>query len=164
MLGVFMALDLVLFYLFAFLNFLFIMVPLSVRFVYMLKGYYTEFYKYDPARDTWYALPDAPTGLKLKWDKGSWIVYDGRRSIFAHAARYYNRASDRHYLFKYDVLRDSWVQGSLTGMPLWGQHGRKIKRKKSKDGGCAACGAVAGCAPLPVSVISLSGVTRSRAS
>ncbi|MBN2537103.1 hypothetical protein JXB37_02365, partial [candidate division WOR-3 bacterium] len=107
--------------------------------VYLLKGYRTEFFRFNTVARRWDVLADAPgEGIKGKWQNGSWIVYDGERSIYAHPARYYDRVNDRHYLFKYDVPRDSWVRSSLTGMPLAGQHGRKIKRKKAKDGGQGA--------------------------
>jgi hypothetical protein len=105
-------------------------------FVYMLKGYYTEFYKYDPAGDTWYVLPDAPAGIKPKWDKGSWIVYDGENTIYAHKSKYYNRATYKHELWKFDIRGDTWYRDTLNGMPLYGLHGGRIKKKKAKDGGC----------------------------
>jgi hypothetical protein len=96
-------------------------------YVYLLKGYKCEFYRYSTAQGTWQALPDAPTGLKPKWSPGSWLVYDGDRTLYAHKARY-------HELYAYSLDSLSWkpapvampVQSNLTG-----------KSKKLKDGGSA---------------------------
>ena len=113
-------------------------VPDSLNFpqyVYLLKGYKNEFWKYDISKDSWTAMPNAPVGSsgKDKYDKGSWLalVEDAAGTmwqpvIYCHKAKY-------HELFKYDVLKDSWV-GQLTGMPFIGMMG---KSKKSKDGGSA---------------------------
>jgi len=100
------------------------------RYIYLLKGYKTEFYRYNIATGDWEALTDAPTGERPKWDKGSWIepVRDGGDwYIYAHKAKY-------HELYRYVVDGDSWGP-KLEGMPFIGTSGR---RKKSKDGGSAA--------------------------
>ena len=112
--------------------------------VYMLKGYKTEFYKYNTVTGIWTSLPDAPTGIKYKWNKGSWIVAEPPGGptpawrLFAHKARYYNRATYEHEMWQYDLLADTWSSTQLHGMPLYGLHGGRIKKKKSKDGGSAA--------------------------
>jgi M6 family metalloprotease-like protein len=91
---------------------------------YLLKGYRNEFYRYYPAGDSWRTLAPAPGA---KWDKGSWLVYDGSRYIFAHKARY-------HEFYAFDTDADSWVRSPvLHAMPIPGSGGTK----KSKDGGCA---------------------------
>ena len=103
---------------------------------YMLKGYYTEFYKFSPETSTWTPLTDAPIGLKAKYDKGSWIVYDGDNTIYTHKAKYYDRINFVHEFYKYDIAGDSW--STLAGMPLYGLHSGRIKKKKAKDGGAGA--------------------------
>ncbi|MBN2538106.1 T9SS type A sorting domain-containing protein [candidate division WOR-3 bacterium] len=111
-------------------------------YVYLLKGYKTEFYRFNTVARRWDTLASAPVGVKEKWDKGSWIVHDGDRSIYAHKAKYYDKLMPepafRHEMWRYDIPGDSWHSTGLPGMPLWGlQHGR-IKKKKSGKGGCAA--------------------------
>ena len=96
-------------------------------FVYMLKGYKNEFYRYNILRDTWETLPLAPQGASIKWDNGSFLVMGGEHTIYAHKAKY-------NELWKYDTDRDTWA-GRLNGMPLFNSQGR---RKKSKDGGAGA--------------------------
>ena len=77
-----------------------------------------------------------PPGSKPKYDKGSWIVYDGVNSIYTHKAKYYDRALFVHEFYKYDIAGDSW--STLAGMPLYGLHSGRIKKKKAKDGGAGA--------------------------
>ncbi len=97
-------------------------------YVYLLKGTKSEFYRYDVATDSWIARGDAPRGMAAKWDKGSWLVYDGGHTIYAHKAKY-------HELWAYDTDADTWRPAPLAGMPFQGRSGRN---KKSKDGGCGA--------------------------
>ncbi len=97
--------------------------------VYCLKGGKTDFYRYRIDSDTWYTLASAPSGERAKWDKGSWLVWDGERKLYAHKAKY-------HELWVYDIDADTWEPAPLPGMPMVGLSGRK----KSKDGGCAAWG------------------------
>ena len=108
--------------------------------VYLLKGYKTEFYKYDVANNAWTTLQNVPFGTREKYDKGSFLVYDGDNTLYAHQAKYYNKAGAflHHHMFKYDVVGDSWYSGELNGMPLYGLHSGRIKKKKSKDGGSGA--------------------------
>ncbi len=97
--------------------------------VYLLKGYKNEFWKYIPAGDSWRALPDAPVGANVKWDKGSWLAFDGAHTVFAHKAKY-------HELHAFDTGGDTWFRTpARQGMPIPGANGRK----KSKDGGSGAC-------------------------
>ena len=99
----------------------------GVKYVYLLKGFKNEFYKYSPIANTWQQMPDAPIGAHIKWDKGSWLAYDLQHTVFAHKAKY-------HELYSFNTLTDSWNPTPLRGMPLVGSGGR---RRKSKDGGCA---------------------------
>jgi hypothetical protein len=92
-----------------------------------LKGYKNEFYRYDVGGDSWQTLTPAPAGGNVKWDKGSWLAYDGvNKKIYAHKAKY-------HEFYSYNTETDSW-SGALTAMPIAGSAGSK----KSKDGGCGA--------------------------
>lgn len=93
-------------------------------FVYMLKGYKNEFFRYNVSKGSWETMRLAPVGINIKYDKGSFIVYDGSNYIYAHKAKY-------NELWRYDISRDTWT-GPLTGMPLINNAGQ---RKKSKDGG-----------------------------
>ncbi len=99
------------------------------QYVYLLKGYKTEFYRYNITSGVWQPLADAPAGQKPKWDKGSWLAFDpaGNR-IFAHKAKY-------HELYAYDLATGNWGE-QLAGMPLL--NSQTGKSKKSKDGGSAA--------------------------
>jgi len=93
---------------------------------YLLKGYKNEFYRYHVVGDSWHRLPDAPVGGNIKWDKGSWLAYDGDSFIYACKAKY-------HEFYRYDVQRDTWDR-ALRSIPVSGSGGRK----KMKDGGCGA--------------------------
>ncbi|MFO7651891.1 MAG: hypothetical protein R6X13_11195, partial [bacterium] len=96
--------------------------------VYLLKGYKTEFYRYNTATGTWETLTDAPTGVKAKYDKGSWLAYDApNRTLYAHKAKYME-------MYTYSVDSAAWSP-LLPGMPL--SNGQTGKNKKSKDGGDA---------------------------
>lgn len=99
------------------------------NYLYLLKGYRNEFYRFNLASGAWESLDPAPVGVNPKWDKGSFLVYDGAGSIYAHKAKY-------HELWRYDVDGDSWDFGdTLAGMPYYGMMGR---RKKAKDGSSGA--------------------------
>jgi hypothetical protein len=94
-------------------------------FVYLLKGYKTEFYRFDVAAQTWQTLADAPAGVKDKWDKGSWLALDGEgNQVFAHKAKYME-------MYAYNLATGTWG-ALLTGMPL--TNGQTGKSKKAKDG------------------------------
>ncbi len=102
--------------------------------VYCLKGYRCEFYRYNTESGDWDpALAGAPRGKRPKWDKGSWLVASEPDStgfsatLYAHKAKY-------NELWCYNVAGDSWGE-ELQGMPFVGLLGRK---KKSKDGGSGA--------------------------
>ncbi|MEO0081282.1 MAG: T9SS type A sorting domain-containing protein, partial [candidate division WOR-3 bacterium] len=96
-----------------------------------------EFYRYNPVAGRWDTLPEVPYGGNAKkYDKGSFLVYDGVNYIYAHQSKYYDKTQENphHYMFKYDVAADSWYKTALPGMPVYGLEGGRIKKKKSADG------------------------------
>ncbi len=96
-------------------------------YVYCLKGYRDEFYRYSPTLDSW-EVRATPRGPAQKWNKGSWLVYDNAGTIYAHQAKYHN-------FFKYDIGLDTWTLLD-KGMPALSRYTGRAK--KSKDGGAAA--------------------------
>jgi hypothetical protein len=93
--------------------------------VYLLKGYKTEFYRYNTNSGAWQTLADAPAGIKPKYDKGSWLVYDETNAkLYAHKAKYME-------LYAYSLDSMSWGP-LLAGMPL--ANGQTGRNKKAKDG------------------------------
>jgi len=94
----------------------------AAGYVYLLKGYKNEFYQYRPAADSWFRLTDAPQGSNIKWDNGSFLVYDGDRTIYAHKAKY-------HELYAYDVIKDSWIGPTRKAMPIVGRMGKTRKAR-----------------------------------
>jgi hypothetical protein len=101
-------------------------VPGAQDYVYCLKGYQDEFYRYNPTLDTWETRA-SPQGPVQKWNKGSWLVSDGAGTLYAHQAKYHN-------LFAYDIARDTWRR-QANGMPKLSRYTGRAK--KSKDGGSA---------------------------
>ena len=102
----------------------------GAKYVYLLKGYMNEFYRYDPRTNTWTQLLNAPIGAggHVKWGDGSWLAYcDLQNKIYAHKAKY-------NELYSFNTEADTWDTTHLSGMPMTGSSGRP---KKSKDGGCA---------------------------
>ncbi len=99
------------------------------QYVYLLKGYKNEFYRFNVVTGTWQALPNAPAGANVKWDKGSWLVHDGGNRLYAHKAKH-------HEFYTFDMAARAWDAERLTGMPLPSRHSGKSK--KSKDGGTGA--------------------------
>jgi len=97
-------------------------------YVYLLKGSTCEFYRYNVAKWTWETMEPAPTGYRRKWYNGSFIVYDGNHTIYAHKAKY-------HELWAYDVLTGTWSGTRRNAMPFVGRTGRS---RKSRHGGAAA--------------------------
>jgi len=105
--------------------------------VYLLKGYRTEFYRYNVVAAAWDTLENAPYGAgQAKYDKGSFLVGDGAGSLYAHQAKYND--GNCHYMFRFDAAAGRWSGTPLHGMPLSGLHGGALKSKKSKDGGAGA--------------------------
>ena len=96
-------------------------------YVYLLKGYKSEFYRYDVVHDSWTTLEPAPTGGGEKYDKGSFIVYNGAGTIYVHQSKY-------HKMYAFDLASMRWLTTELQAMPLLNGRGRS---KKSKDGAAA---------------------------
>lgn len=94
--------------------------------VYLMKGYRNEFYRYRISSGTWQTLAEMPVGSNIKWYKGSFLVADRGRHIYAHKGKY-------NELWRYTVGTDSWVQ--RAALPLYNSAGR---RKKSGDGASGA--------------------------
>jgi hypothetical protein len=99
--------------------------------VYLLKGYRNEFHRYDPAKNEWVQLLDAPIGTAahVKWDAGSWLVADPEPDghlLYAFKSKY-------HEFYTYDTDADTWSHAK-SAMPIPGSAGNK----KAKDGSCAA--------------------------
>ncbi len=92
----------------------------SNGYVYALKGNKTsEFYRYVPAKDSWFALPALPPGAENKpADKGASLCNDGDRYIYVTKG---NNTTD---FLRYDVATDSWR--ILPPVPL-GPSNKKVK-------------------------------------
>ena len=102
--------------------------PGDTGYIYLLKGGHCEFCRYNTVSGAWQSLTEAPAGGNPKWDKGSFLVYDGDHAIYAHKAK-----TDE--LWSYNTATDSWGKTALSGMPFVSRTGRS---KKSKDGGSGA--------------------------
>ncbi|MEO0025635.1 MAG: T9SS type A sorting domain-containing protein [candidate division WOR-3 bacterium] len=95
-------------------------------FVYLLKGYKNEFWRYNVIADSWEAQPEAPLGPsgKNSYKEGSFIVYDGTGTIYTVKAKYGE-------VFAFDVNSGQWLTTSFRNFPEAGMLGKK---KKVKDG------------------------------
>ncbi len=117
-------------------------------YVYLMKGYRTEFYRFNTAAQRWDTLDNLPHGPKDKYQEGSWLCYVPRSPLppypfpvlYAQQSRYYDRTAPylKHYMFAYNVEADTWFRQSVTGMPLYGLYGGRLRKKTAKDGGAAA--------------------------
>ncbi len=110
----------------------------DTNWIYLLKGGLNEFYRYNVEAGRWDTLENAPyTGTSaVKYDKGSFLVTDGRDYIYAHRGKY-NDGSN-YYMFRYDVANDTWYKAPLKGLPLDGYEGGVLKKKKAGDGAAGA--------------------------
>ena len=93
---------------------------------YLLKGYKSEFYRFDVRNERWESLPPAPLGIsgKANYKEGSFVVYDGLYSIFAVKAGY-------NEVFCFDLGTNAWLTRRFKDFPLYG---RANQKKKVKDG------------------------------
>jgi hypothetical protein len=98
-------------------------------YVYLLKGYKDDFYRFNTVSGSWEERSSPAANSGHRWKNGSWLVHDGASAMYAHKGSY-------HEFVRYDVRADSWSTRLLAGMPM--QSRVTGKRKKSKDGGCAA--------------------------
>ncbi|MGB9741889.1 MAG: T9SS type A sorting domain-containing protein [bacterium] len=96
------------------------------EYVYLLKGYKNEFWRYNVRADSWEALPEAPLGPsgKNSYKGGSFIVFDGTGTIYAVKGKYGE-------VFAFDVNTSQWLSTSFRPFPEAGMLGKK---KKVKDG------------------------------
>jgi len=97
----------------------------GVPYVYVLKGYKQDFGRYNLVTGTWEELGQAPAGAKPKWDKGSWLTYDGVNTLYAHKAKYSE-------LWTFALDSSKWSSAALPGIPY--PSTRTGKNKKPKDG------------------------------
>ncbi len=109
-------------------------------FVYLMKGYKTEFYRFNTVTSKWDSTLQAmPFVVAGKYGGGSFLVYDNEGALYAHQAKYTDPAKTAHYMFKYDLASQAWITPATPkGMPVLGKDGGKMKNKKSKDGGSGA--------------------------
>lgn len=98
-------------------------------YVYVTKGGGSnEFWRYNTQTGSWDSLPSLPPGRSPKWDKGSWLCYDGSGTIYAHQGKY-------HQFRGFDVVGETWYSRPLTPMPTFNNNtGRNTVLK---DGGSA---------------------------
>lgn len=96
----------------------------GIPYVYLLKGQRNDFYRYNTMVHQWEVMSSAPGSTK--WDRGSWLVYDGNTKIYAHKAKY-------HEFYCYDLSIHDWLPVPLAGMPYTSP--TMMTRKRSKDGG-----------------------------
>jgi hypothetical protein len=98
-------------------------------YVYLLKGSRNDFYRFNTVTRVWEAMASPCVGSNHRWQKGSWLAYDGDNKLYAHKARH-------HELLTYDIGANAWSPALLAGMPM--QSRVTGRRKKSRDGGGAA--------------------------
>lgn len=98
-------------------------------YVYLLKGYRNEFWRYHTIADSWEELPAAPLGPSAKntYQDGSFIVYDGARTIYAVKAKY-------NEVFAFDLDSTRWLATTFQRFPLAGRSGRQKKVKGGAGG------------------------------
>ncbi len=100
----------------------------GLDYIYLLKGPGCDFLRYNVQARTWQSLADAPAGAKAKWQNGSWLVFDGESTIYAHKAPV-------HEMWAYDLVTEAWT-GPLPAMPYFPEQG-PYKPRRIKDGGSA---------------------------
>ncbi len=98
----------------------------NTGYVYLLKGSKNEFWRYNTTSQQWESLPSAPLGPsgKESYKGGSFIVFDGNRTIYAVKAKYGE-------VFGFDITTGAWLTTRFQDFPAVGHSGRQ---KKVKDG------------------------------
>ncbi|MEO0079806.1 MAG: SBBP repeat-containing protein [candidate division WOR-3 bacterium] len=97
-------------------------------YLYLLKGYRNEFYRFNTQTEEWENLPDAPTPVYPKWDKGSFLVYDEGDILYAGKAK-------TNEIFRFYISAGIWDSVPVTFVPFYNR--QSGQSKKLKDGGCA---------------------------
>ncbi|GEM_PF-4582470 len=83
--------------------------------VYLLDGSNSKFYKYDPsAVSPWSDLGGPRAGGVLGWVEGSWFVFDGSRTLYAHRKARNNPPYNEMWAF--DLVSQTWGSSALPGM------------------------------------------------
>ncbi|MBM3314690.1 hypothetical protein FJY71_02445 [candidate division WOR-3 bacterium] len=86
--------------------------------VYLLKGYGREFYRYNVTTGRWeLPLPLAPSNNNPLWKGGSFLTYDGDRTIYAHRGIENRRGPLRNELWTFDIVDSRWSTEPLAAMP-----------------------------------------------
>lgn len=103
--------------------------------LYLLAGGKNAFFCYNVGAREWTLLDSAPYGGgKPKYAGGSFLVHDGRGTLYAHQSAVVDDSN--HFMFRYYPQSEEWDRTPLKGLPLYGTEGGKPnKKKKSKDGG-----------------------------
>jgi hypothetical protein len=84
--------------------------------VYLLDGFNSKLRRYDPsAASPWSDLGSLPGGGNLGWTEGSWLVFDGYQTLYAHrkarnSGPYYNE------MWAFDLGSQTWGSSALPGM------------------------------------------------
>ncbi len=109
------------------------------EYVYLLAGGKTAFFRFDIESGLWTEMESVPYGgNKKKYGAGSFLVYDGLYTIYAHQANVVGPDSN-HYMYRYDLADEKWDKTEYNGLPWFGtEDGSEGKKKKSKDGAAGA--------------------------
>lgn len=99
--------------------------------IFLLKGAGTEFYRYHIAADSFTRLADAPAGIKPRYGKGSWLVWDNQRWLYCHKG-------GPGELYRYDIIADTWQ--TIPQLALFPRIGRNGRSRKTGSGSAAAWG------------------------
>jgi len=83
--------------------------------VYLLDGFNSKLYRYDPSAATpWSDLASLQGGGTLGWTEGSWLVFDGSQTLYAHRKARNNAPYNEMWAF--DLVGQTWGSDALPGM------------------------------------------------